>query len=54
MCRKELYVLSDPASDVPKTELKERWKRIAHLGWNRVSPGGKLKFNSRVSVEYMP
>lgn len=33
---KNCYVLSDQASDVSKTELKERWKRIAHLGWNRV------------------
>jgi diguanylate cyclase (GGDEF)-like protein len=33
---KNCYVLSDQASDVSKTELKARWKRIAHLGWNRV------------------
>jgi diguanylate cyclase (GGDEF)-like protein len=32
---KNRYFLSDQSSDVSKTELKARWKRIAHLGWNR-------------------
>ena len=30
---KNCYVLSDQASNTPKSELKERWKRLAHLQW---------------------
>jgi diguanylate cyclase (GGDEF)-like protein len=30
---KNCYVISDQASDIPKTELKARWKRIAQLQW---------------------
>jgi diguanylate cyclase (GGDEF)-like protein len=29
---KNCYVISDQ-SDIPKAELKERWKRIAQLNW---------------------
>ena len=32
---KNCYVLSNQSSDISKNELKARWKRIAHLGWNR-------------------
>jgi diguanylate cyclase (GGDEF)-like protein len=32
---KNCYVLSDQSSDVSHSELKARWKRIAHLRWNR-------------------
>jgi diguanylate cyclase (GGDEF)-like protein len=30
---KNCYVLSDQASNTPKSELKERWKRLAQLHW---------------------
>ena len=30
---KNCYVISDQGSDVPKAELKERWKRAAQLRW---------------------
>ncbi len=30
---KNCYVISDQASDIPKTELRERWKRVAQLQW---------------------
>jgi diguanylate cyclase (GGDEF)-like protein len=30
---KNCYVISDQASSIPKSELKERWKRLAHLQW---------------------
>lgn len=30
---KNCYVISDQGSDVPKAELKERWKRVAQLRW---------------------
>jgi diguanylate cyclase (GGDEF)-like protein len=30
---KNCYVLSDQTSNIPKSELKERWKRLAHLQW---------------------
>jgi diguanylate cyclase (GGDEF)-like protein len=30
---KNCYVLSDQASDIPKAELKERWKRMVQLKW---------------------
>lgn len=30
---KNCYVLSDQMSNIPKSELKERWKRLAHLQW---------------------
>jgi diguanylate cyclase (GGDEF)-like protein len=30
---KNCYVVSDQTSSIPKHELKERWKRLAHLQW---------------------
>lgn len=30
---KNCYVLSDQGADLPKAELKERWKRVAQLQW---------------------
>jgi diguanylate cyclase (GGDEF)-like protein len=33
---KQCFVLSDQAADVSTSELKARWKRLTHLGWNRV------------------
>lgn len=33
---KQCFVLSDQAADVSTNELKARWKRLTHLGWNRV------------------
>lgn len=30
---KNCYVLSDQTSNIPKSELKERWKRLAQLQW---------------------
>lgn len=30
---KNCYVVSDQTSSIPKGELKERWKRLAHLQW---------------------
>ena len=33
---KNCFVVSDQASDVSKSELKARWKKIAHLGMSRV------------------
>lgn len=30
---KNCYVLSDQASNIPKSEIRERWKRIAQLQW---------------------
>jgi diguanylate cyclase (GGDEF)-like protein len=30
---KNCYVMSDQASDIPKAELKERWKRVTQLKW---------------------
>ena len=30
---KNCYVVSDQASGIPKSELKERWKRLAQLQW---------------------
>jgi diguanylate cyclase (GGDEF)-like protein len=30
---KNCYVISEQASDIPKSELKERWKRMAQLSW---------------------
>jgi diguanylate cyclase (GGDEF)-like protein len=30
---KNCYVVSDQASDMPRSELKERWKRVAQLRW---------------------
>ena len=30
---KNCFVLSDQTSNIPKSELKERWKRLAQLQW---------------------
>lgn len=30
---KNCYVISDQGADIPKAELKERWKRVAQLNW---------------------
>jgi diguanylate cyclase (GGDEF)-like protein len=30
---KNCYVISDQTADLPSQELKERWKRVAHLSW---------------------
>ena len=30
---KNCYVISDQRADIPKAELKERWKRVAQLRW---------------------
>ena len=32
---KNCYVVSDQRADIPKGELKERWKRMAQLKWSR-------------------